>query len=85
LVAKQLIAIQYLPTDSMTADLLTKPLQVGLFTRLRAKLLNTPESNQPVPLWSTLRGECQSIEGRTAATTDASAGTPLLSPVPLAY
>jgi hypothetical protein len=66
LVEQKHIAIQYLATDQMTADLLTKPLPVGLFTRLRSKLLNTSSSSQPVPPWSKLRGECQSIvEGGT--------------------
>ena len=61
LVQQGLIVIEYLPTTSMTADLLTKPLAVGLFHRFRSKLLNFSSSDQPVPSWSTLRGECQSV------------------------
>ena len=34
------IRIEYLPTEEMTADILTKPLQGELFRKLRAKLLN---------------------------------------------
>jgi hypothetical protein len=35
------IDIQYLPTQDMTADILTKPLQGELFRKLRKELLNT--------------------------------------------
>jgi hypothetical protein len=34
------VKIMYMPTKEMTSDILTKPLQGALFTRLRAKLLN---------------------------------------------
>jgi hypothetical protein len=36
--------IVYLPTESMWADLLTKPLQGELFKRFRAVLLNIPDA-----------------------------------------
>ena len=34
------IKIRYIPTESMMADLLTKPLQGNLFRRLRAAVTN---------------------------------------------
>jgi hypothetical protein len=34
------LVIEYLPTEEMLADLLTKPLQGALFRRLRNQLLN---------------------------------------------
>ena len=37
------LMIEYLPTEEMVADLLTKPLQGELFRRLRSKLLNCDE------------------------------------------
>jgi hypothetical protein len=57
LVKQRLVEVQYLPTDQMTADLLTKPLATTPFLYLRSKLLNS--SDKPIPAWSTLRGECQ--------------------------
>ena len=38
------IAITYLPTEEMIADLLTKPLQGELFRKLKKELLNTNTS-----------------------------------------
>ena len=37
------IKIEYVPTDNMIADMLTKPLQGALFRSLRSKLLNSVE------------------------------------------
>jgi ABC-type nitrate/sulfonate/bicarbonate transport system substrate-binding protein len=34
------IHLEYLPTEEMIADILTKPLQGSLFQKLRSKLLN---------------------------------------------
>ena len=34
------VTIQYLPTENMIADILTKPLQESLFRRLRNELMN---------------------------------------------
>jgi hypothetical protein len=34
------VVLEYLPTESMIADIMTKPLQGALFKSLRAKLLN---------------------------------------------
>ena len=34
------LKIEYLPTEEMIADVLTKPLQGDLFKRMRDKLLN---------------------------------------------
>lgn len=38
----QEIELEYLPTDQMVADILTKPLQGNKFRELRAKLMNLP-------------------------------------------
>ena len=38
------VKIEYLPTDDMTADMLTKPLLGHQFYKLRAKLMNHPEN-----------------------------------------
>jgi len=38
------IAIEYLPTKDMIADILTKPLQGELFLKLRKELLNWDEA-----------------------------------------
>ena len=43
LVQQRIIALEYLPTKSMTADLLTKPLARPLFLLLRNRLLNSDE------------------------------------------
>jgi hypothetical protein len=40
LIDQKLINIEYLPTNEMMADILTKPLTGGLFQRLRNKILN---------------------------------------------
>jgi hypothetical protein len=37
------LVIEYLPTEDMVADILTKPLQGALFAKLRRKLLNCDE------------------------------------------
>ena len=38
--SKKEVVLEYLPTESMIADIMTKPLQGALFKSLRAKLLN---------------------------------------------
>lgn len=37
------IKLEYLPTEEMIADILTKPLQGELFRRLREKMMNSVE------------------------------------------
>ena len=37
------LKIEYLPTEEMVADVLTKPLQGDLFRRMRNKLLNVDD------------------------------------------
>jgi hypothetical protein len=37
------LKIEYLPTEEMVADVLTKPLQGDLFKRMRNKLLNVDD------------------------------------------
>ena len=37
------LKIEYLPTEEMVADMLTKPLQGDLFRRKRNKLLNVDD------------------------------------------
>lgn len=37
------LTLEYLPTEEMTADILTKPLVGNLFYKMRAKLLNLPQ------------------------------------------
>ena len=39
-VASYELCIEYMPTEEMLADILTKPLQGTLFKKLRDKLLN---------------------------------------------
>jgi hypothetical protein len=34
------VVVQYLPTEAMIADILTKPLQGTLFRKLRSELMN---------------------------------------------
>ena len=38
------LKIEYLPTEEMVADVLTKPLQGDLFRRMRNKLLNVDDA-----------------------------------------
>ena len=38
------LKIEYLPTEEMVADVLTKPLQGDLFGRMRNKLLNMDDA-----------------------------------------
>jgi hypothetical protein len=40
------VKIEYLPTGEMIADILTKPLQGGLFRKLRRQLLNWDEEDE---------------------------------------
>jgi len=40
----EVIALKYLPTEAMVADLLTKPLQGTLFNRLRMAMINNDDS-----------------------------------------
>ncbi len=38
------LKIEYLPTEEMVADMLTKPLQGDLFRRMKNKLLNVDDA-----------------------------------------
>jgi hypothetical protein len=45
------LSVEYCPTESMIADVFTKPLQGGAFHRFRALILNTPfQGIDPMPI-----------------------------------
>ena len=41
LVEEKKIKITYMPTDQMTSDFMTKPLQGGAFMRIRGTIMNS--------------------------------------------
>ena len=41
LVEEKKIKITYMPTDQMTSDFMTKPLQGGAFMRIRGNIMNS--------------------------------------------
>jgi hypothetical protein len=71
LVKNNIAKIIHLPTDQMTADLLTKPMAPKLFLRLRDKLLNIP-SAQRAAHTATLAGGCQLASASTIVTSPSS-------------
>ena len=48
-IKKGYIKIQYCPTNQMTADYLTKPLQGQKFHKFCIKILNLPVTTKPQP------------------------------------
>jgi hypothetical protein len=71
LVKNNIAKIIHLPTDQMTADLLTKPMAPKLFLRLRDKLLNIPSAQRPAHI-ATLAGGCQLASASTIVTSPSS-------------
>ena len=43
-VDEKIVKLRYMPTEAMVADLLTKPLQGGLFKRLRSAMTNCDDA-----------------------------------------